>query len=414
MGNTVASPSNPRFAMASRAFTKQELVDLETLFNSLAAQSQSSGKFVSQSMFQGYFGIKGALGSRMFEMVTQSRDDGMLTYEDLVIAKGAYEKGSPDEIDEFIYQLCDVDGDGTIGRSDMKAVWSSIYETIFSKEGTQTSLEQQNMEETFLSARVKNEGSVNLKDFKIWCRALPSAKKFLGSLLMNPDSGRPGFQVPILTFPENLSSDAVILKKEYAWQIGGALPQNELEEWRLLYHSGINGLSFNTFMGNVSSGDGPTVLVIKDTEGYIYGGYASQPWERQSDFYGDMKSFVFQLYPQASIYRPTGANSNLQWCAINFSSDSIPNGIGFGGKANHFGLFISANFDLGHTFECTTFNSPCLSKTNKIKPEVLECWGIKLKGAENEKNDAVKGSVLERFKEDRNMLKMVGLASSSE
>lgn len=71
----------------------------------------------------------------------------------------------------------------------MKAVWSSIYETIFSKEGTQTSLEQQNMEETFLSARVKNEGSVNLKDFKIWCRALPSAKKFLGILLMNPDSG---------------------------------------------------------------------------------------------------------------------------------------------------------------------------------------------------------------------------------
>lgn len=99
---------------------------------------------------------------------------------------------------------------------------------------------------------------------------------------------------------------------------------------------------------------------------------------------------------------------------MNFSSDSIPNGVGFGGRANHFGLFLSANFDQGHTFECTTFNSPCLSRTNKIRPEAIECWGIQVKGLENEKNDAIKGSVLERFKEDRNMLKMVGLANSSE
>lgn len=58
---------------------------------------------------------------------------------------------------------------------------------------------------------------------------------------------------------------------------------------------------------------GPTVLIIKDKEGHIYGGYASQPWERHADFYGDMKSFLFQLYPRASIFRPTGANHNLQW-----------------------------------------------------------------------------------------------------
>lgn len=59
--------------------------------------------------------------------------------------------------------------------------------------------------------------------------------------------------------------------------------------------------------------EGPTVLIIKDKEGYIYGGYASQPWERHGDFYGDMRSFLFQLYPKASLFRPTGANSNIQW-----------------------------------------------------------------------------------------------------
>lgn len=80
---------------------------------------------------------------------------------------------------------------------------------------------------------------------------------------------------------------------------------------------------------------------------------------------------------------------------------------------NHFGLFISASFDQGQTFACTTFGSPCLSTANRILPEVIECWGVVQK-KQQEKQDAVRGTVLERFKEDRHMLNMVGLANSSE
>lgn len=422
MGNAQSPAADPRFVTASRAFTNQELEDLRSLFVSLAAQSQSHGKFVTQSVFQAYFGIHGTLGARMFDLVTQKRNDGMLTFEDLVISKGTYEKGTRDEIEEFINELCDVKGDGVLKRSDLAAVFKSIHEAIFSPKIDENSSNlHQNVLEVFLNAATfskKGEGtsedSMSSADFRNWCSLLPSVRKFLGSLLMPPDSGRLGFQVPHLQYPENLTSDLLILRKEYGWHIGGALSQHEVEEWKLLYHSSINGLSFNTFLGNISSGDGPTVLIIKDTEGFIYGGYASQPWERQSDFYGDMKSFLFQLYPRASIFRPTGANNNLQWCAVNFSSDSIPNGIGFGGRANHFGLFLSASFDQGHTFTCTTFNSPCLSKTNRIRPEVIECWGVLLKGVKNERLELAKGTVLERFKEDRNMLKLVGLASSSD
>ncbi|GLT47712.1 hypothetical protein SLA2020_213820 [Shorea laevis] len=127
-----------------------------------------------------------------------------------------------------------------------------------------------------------------------------------------------------------------------------------------------------------------------------------------------MKSFLFQLHPKVSIFRPTGANNNLQWCAVSFSSEAIPNGIGFGGRINHFGLFLSAGFDQGHTFSCTTFNSPCLSKNSKICPEAIECWGVVRKGTQQERQDALKGTVLERFKEDWNMLNMVGIANASE
>ena len=98
---------------------------------------------------------------------------------------------------------------------------------------------------------------------------------------------------------------------------------------------------------------------------------------------------------------------------MNFSSDSIPNGIGFGGRVKHFGLFLSASFDEGQTFPCTTFGSPCLSKINQIHPEVIECWSVIPKGPQG-RQEARKGTILERFKEDRHMLNMVGLANSSE
>lgn len=64
--------------------------------------------------------------------------------------------------------------------------------------------------------------------------------------------GRPGCQVPRLLHLENIDSSILLLRKEYAWHIGGALSQQELEEWKLLYHSALNGLSFNTFLGSIS------------------------------------------------------------------------------------------------------------------------------------------------------------------
>lgn len=106
-------------------------------------------------------------------------------------------------------------------------------------------------------------------------------------------------------------------------------------------------------------------------------------------------------------------NERVQ-CATNFTSENIPNGIGFGGKINHLGLFISASFDQGHTFSCTTFGSPSLSKTSRIQPEVIECWGIVQASNElDSQQNAIRGTVLDRFKEDRNMLQLLGMASSS-
>jgi len=425
MGNSQASPasaSSSRFVMASRAFPKQELDGLRELFASLAAQSRTGGRAISRPVFLEYYQVRGRLGDRLFQLVAKESggSDGV-TFEDLIISKATYGRGTRDEVDEFIYQLCDVTGDGALTRSDLESVLASVHETVFAIKKEVVEVSNNRPFEEFLNSAVFSkdvEGvsgkSMSLSDFRNWCTLLPSLRKFLGNLLMPPDSGRPGFEVPLLHYPENICTDTLLLNKEYAWHIGGGFSQHEVQEWKLLYHSSLHGQSFNTFLGKVTNGDAQTVLIVKDTEGSIYGGYASQPWERHSDFYGDMKTFLFKCYPQASIFRPTGANKNLQWCAVNFSSENIPNGIGFGGQPHHFGLFLSANFDQGHSFTCSTFTSPPLSKTNRFRPEVIECWGIQMRGAQDEKLELVKGTVLERFKEDRNMLKMVGLANASD
>ncbi|XP_022842767.1 TLD domain-containing protein 1 isoform X1 [Olea europaea var. sylvestris] len=352
----------------------------------------------------------------MFDLMTQKHKDQKLSLEDLVIAKGTYEKGTNDDIEEFVYQLLDINGDGIVGRSDLEAVLTSMLGYLFHQEYSKFRGDSHDeIVDIFINAATftndDTESHMSFADFRKWCSLLPSVRKFLGSLMMPSD---PGSQIPQLLHQDNIDPSLILLRKEYAWHIGGALPQHELDEWKLLYHSSVHGQSFNTFLGNIQNDEGPTVLVIKDKEGYVYGGYASQPWERHAGFYGDMKSFLFQLFPKASIFRPTGANHNLQWCAVNFSSESIPNGIGFGGRVNHFGLFLSANFDQGHTLVCTTFGSPCLSKTHQIYPEVIECWGVVPYKVEKDRSEVIKGTVLERFKEDRHMLNMVGLANSSE
>ncbi|GLT34162.1 hypothetical protein SLA2020_086950 [Shorea laevis] len=88
--------------------------------------------------------------------------------------------------------------------------------------------------------------------------------------------------------------------------------------------------------------------------------------------------------------------------------------LGLEGKLITLAMFHSADFDQGHTLSCTTFNSPCLSKNGKICRELIECWGVVRKGKQEERQDAPTGTVLERFKKDRNMIIMVGIANASE
>jgi hypothetical protein len=322
MGNGSGKGSlSPQFLSSSKRFSEAELQDIKKLFISLAYQSRSHGEFVIASVFQTHYGIHGALGGRLFDLVTQSREEKHLYYEDLVIAKALYEKGSPEEMDEFMYQLMDLTGNAQIQRAEIEAVLLSILETVLSPKDAvpDASLPEESLQAFLNAASFTDEVEgddgpfMSSQNFHKWCTLVPSIKRFLATLLKSPAPGMVGRQVPSLVVPPDTNPKVVVLRREHAWHLAGALQQHEAVMWVLTYHSSTHGLSFNTFLGNVAGVKGSTVLVVRDKAGCVYGGYATQPWERHSDFYGDMKSFLFTLHPTASVFRPTGANNNLQW-----------------------------------------------------------------------------------------------------
>jgi hypothetical protein len=81
-------------------------------------------------------------------------------------------------------------------RSDLESVLASVHETVFAIKKEAVEVSNNRPFEEFLNSAVFSkdvEGvsgkSMSLSDFRNWCTLLPSLRKFLGNLLMPPDSG---------------------------------------------------------------------------------------------------------------------------------------------------------------------------------------------------------------------------------
>ena len=168
-----------------------------------------------------------------------------------------------------------------------------------------------------------------------------------------------------------------------------------------------------------AAGRGPALVIVRDKQGHVFGGFASVPLQKSGKFYGalvdrshrptkavpqrvtcicnrvkltsrrghasagDFHSFVFSLLPEFRIHKPSGVNSNFQWTGVGFSQ--LPNGIAFGGQVRycrvltchdqdvslhlhaiwtraaslqvgHFGLLIDGTLDHGHSRAAATYN----------------------------------------------------------
>ena len=183
----------------------------------------------------------------------------------------------------------------------------------------------------------------------------------------------------------------------------GGLPQSlNYCKWKRLYSLSRDGDSFETFLTMVEGHD-RTVLVVKTTEGQLFGGYAESRWEarhknRQADgFYGSAQACLFR-FPRCGgnddlidkdetssavfssddnevvMYKWTGANRYIQLC------DAAKRTVAFGGGGDDgdFGLCIEDDFRRGTTGHCSTFENEALCEEGYFDVVNLEVWGFTL------------------------------------
>ncbi|KAK1785044.1 hypothetical protein P4O66_018471, partial [Electrophorus voltai] len=175
----------------------------------------------------------------------------------------------------------------------------------------------------------------------------------------------------------------------------------------------LHGESFTRLVGNCKS-QGPSVLLVKDTKGHIFGGFASHSWEIKPPFQGDSRCFLFSVYPYMQVFTCTGYNQHYMY--LNQGQQTMPNGLGMGGQHGYFGLWLDCDFGRGHSRarpRCTTYGSPQLSGDEDFTLDTVEVWGIGLPPKEQEQ-DENKKSILDVDPEAQILLEMAGKSMHSQ
>lgn len=154
------------------------------------------------------------------------------------------------------------------------------------------------------------------------------------------------------------------------------LPDGYSAPWRLMFSTRLHGESFTRMMAGLMK-RGPTLLLLKDTKGHVFGGFASHSWEVKPQFQGDSRCFLFTVSPKLRVYTGTGYNQHFMY--LNQNQQTMPNGLGMGGQHGYFGLWLDSDFGHGHSRarpKCTTYGSPQLSGEEDFTLDSMEVWAV--------------------------------------
>lgn len=105
-----------------------------------------------------------------------------------------------------------------------------------------------------------------------------------------------------------------ILSTEQIQRISKHLPLYlSSRNWTMLYSTSVHGFHASTLLRRTKD-KGPTVVVFVDTNGFVFGGFASESWKKGPNYFGTGESFVMRIYPEFDIYTWTSENSQFMIC----------------------------------------------------------------------------------------------------
>ena len=85
---------------------------------------------------------------------------------------------------------------------------------------------------------------------------------------------------------------------------------------------------------------GPTILIIKDTDGNVFGAHASTSWcNTKGGWVGNGECFIFSIQPKMAVFHSTGKDENHQM----LTGDCLA----MGGSPGNYGLCLDSDLSSG-------------------------------------------------------------------
>ncbi|XP_049710252.1 oxidation resistance protein 1 isoform X7 [Elephas maximus indicus] len=171
------------------------------------------------------------------------------------------------------------------------------------------------------------------------------------------------------SFRPNLSDPSELLLPDQIEKLTRHLPPRTIGyPWTLVYGTGKHGTSLKTLYRTMTGLDTPVLMVVKDSDGQVFGALASEPFKVSDGFYGTGETFVFTFCPDFEVFKWTGDNMFF----IKGDMDSLA----FGGGGGEFALWLDGDLYHGRSHSCKTFGNHTLSKKEDFCIQDIEIWAF--------------------------------------
>ncbi|XP_070533092.1 LOW QUALITY PROTEIN: oxidation resistance protein 1-like [Ptychodera flava] len=171
-----------------------------------------------------------------------------------------------------------------------------------------------------------------------------------------------------LPLPELLNKSNVLDNEQVSKLMGELPPRVEGYSWSLIYSTYEHGFSLKTLYRSMDGYDSPVLLIVKDSDNFIFGALLSTPIKVSDHFYGTGETFLYTLLPEFKKYPWTGNN--------NFFVKGDFDSLAIGGGDGNFGLWLDGGIYHGSSHHCQTFENQSLSAKEDFVIQGLEAWGF--------------------------------------
>lgn len=156
------------------------------------------------------------------------------------------------------------------------------------------------------------------------------------------------------------------LGPEQLMKVHSSLPRRfRPRDLKRVFNANEDGYSMQTLLQRLKESRATaSILVIRDTAGKVFGGFASQTWAIQPGFFGNGQTFLFECLADGGITIYPWVEDTARFYMFCETAD-----FGFGPKA----LRLDKDLLFGSSHADTTFGSPTLSSSAEFKCANVEC-----------------------------------------